>query len=671
MIDNEVLQYEEKKLEYINSVLKEELSTLGQEIMGTHKQIMEFRRFAWDQRGSIDASEMRKIMTDDEVEAMMLVRKGEHFRKLFSIQNSPYFASIIFKDEDKEVFELYISITHLRKDNDSILSDWRAPICSLYYDFEPGDCFYNTPSGKIKGELIQKRQYKIEDGKLIRVLDSAINIDDDILQEVLASESSEKMRNIVNTIQAEQNSIIRNLKDRNLVVQGIAGSGKTSVALHRIAFLLYRLENLTSNNILIFSPNDVFTEYISNVLPELGENNTMQTTFQDYLSKMITEYRKVESFIDFLSRFYSGTETNRELIKYKQSDEIIKDMDDYINDYIDKAEFTIGITESYINDHSKEELNHMLKERYTIFPIFERVNEIAKKLSENNYDGSRRKAPTYGKLLKEVANFKKEYKNIYRDFYTSPFCKIELTDTEIRKFINKKVINYEDALLLVYMKGLLEGFKYEGSIKQVVIDEAQDYSKLQYLIIEKIFKKSGFTILGDINQTINPYYKYSSLEEIQNIFDGKYLELNKSYRSSKNIIDYTNEILGLNNVSAIRKDTEEEIKFLDYDKNIKESLLSTIKKLQQNYKSIAIITKNDIEASAIHELLDNEDILLVTGVSEEFVKGLIIIPAYIAKGLEFDSVIVLNNPKNEFKEDEMNLLYVACTRAQHELYIYR
>ncbi len=670
MIDSKVIKYEENKLEYIKTILNEELSTLGQEIMGTEQKILEFRKFAWDQKGTIDAAEMAKIMTDDELEATLLLKKGDHFQKLFNIQNSPYFASIIFEDEQKEVFEIYISTTHLRKNNRSILSDWRAPICSLYYDYEPGPSSYSTPSGQIKGNLKQKRQYKIIDGKLIRVLDSSLNIDDDILQEVLAKESSEKMRNIVNTIQTEQNSIIRNLKDNSLIVQGIAGSGKTSVALHRIAFLLYRIENLSSNNVLIFSPNEVFTEYISNVLPELGENNTMQTTFQDYLSRMIKEYKNVESFIDFLSRFYSNQETNSELIKYKQSDQIIKDIEDYIDDYVKNAEFIQGFTEGYIFDYTPEVLNEMLKDRYSSFPLFERIKAMSVKLSENNYNGSRRKALTYAKLLRESTNFKKDYKQIYRDFYNSKFCKLELSEKEINKFINKKIIQYEDALLLVYIKGLLEGFKYEASIKQVVIDEAQDYNKLQYIIIKKIFKRSSFTILGDINQTINPYYKYNNLKEIEEIFKGRYLELTKSYRSSKNIIEYTNKILNLNNVSAIRKDNEEEIKFKKYTNQIKEDLSKTIENLTKNYKSIAIITKNDIEATNIYNELENDQIMLISNNSEEFKKGIVIIPAYIAKGLEFDCVIVLNNPKNKFKQEEKNLLYVACTRAQHELIIF-
>ena len=196
------------------------------------------------------------------------------------------------KNENESNKKVYIGITYVEdEENDEYLvNDWRAPISSLFYDYEVGKAEYKAPEGIIKGEIKNKRQFNIKDGKLVRVFDNNINIDDELLQEVLAQESNEKMKNIVNTIQAEQNQIIRNVEDKNLIVQGIAGSGKTSVALHRIAFLLYKIENLSSNNILIFSPNKVFTEYISNVLPELGENNTLQTTFSEFLQTTQTNH---------------------------------------------------------------------------------------------------------------------------------------------------------------------------------------------------------------------------------------------------------------------------------------------------------------------------------------------------------------------------------------------
>lgn len=667
-------QKEKKILKKVQKLLGENLSELGKDVFQDEEDLVEFKKMMWEDSSSFDAAEIQQVMAATAMEADKVLQKQRYFKKLQQIKNKPYFASIVFKDDEGKIFNIYISLTYL-KDGDlkNILYDWRSPICSLFYDYETGPCEYKAPGGIYKGELKRKRQYKIENNQLVGVFDTSLNINDEVLQEVLATESSDKMKNVVNTIQQEQNQVIRNLEDNNLIVQGIAGSGKTTVALHRIAFLLYRLERLSSNNILIFSPNNIFTEYISDVLPSLGESNTLQTTFNDYMSYFLNEYKDVETFTDFVARYYKYQDEYPELIKYKQSDEIIKDLDDYLEDYISSCKITDSIVENEINKVSKEELNEMLSYKYNRLPLFERLEEMSKRLSQNFYKGSNKKAKTFGKLIKEVSNFKKDYKEIYKNFWLSPYCKHRLPEEFINSFINKKVINYEDALLFTYLKGNLQGFMYEGNIKQVVIDEAQDYNKLQYIIISKIFKKADFTILGDINQNINPYYAYKSLEDLKEIFNGetKYLELLKTYRSSPEIIEYTNKILNLNHVNAIRKANNKPVIIRKDVKDLKQSLLTDIKTLQEQYKSTAIITKDNREAEKIYELLKDElNISLVEANSKKFQKNLIIIPAYTSKGLEFDSVIIYNDRSNSYKANERNLLYVACTRCQHELYIY-
>ena len=244
-------------------------------------------------------------------------------------------------------------------------------------------------------------------------------------------------------------------------------------------------------------------------------------------------------------------------------------------------------------------------------------------------------------------------------------CKIKLSEKEINSFVNKKRLNYEDALLFSYMKGLLKGFHYEPNILQVVIDEAQDYNKLQYKIISKIFKKANFTILGDINQTINPYYKYENLNTLMDIFKGNYLELNKSYRSSTEIIEYTNNLLNLKNVSAIRSKDGKPIIYRNKDYDIGKD----IEYLKSKYKSIAIITKDDIEADSLYNKFSKEfNLTKIDSKTETFTRELVIMPTYMSKGLEFDSVVVYGS--KSYKKEEVNLLYVACTRAQHELIIY-
>ena len=662
-------ELEERRLEEVLKLLDDKLAQMGEDIFDDEDKYMEFRKYTWENMRVMDAQELNQATVESEFEANKIFMKQNYFKKLFRIKDNPYFASVVFEDEEKERYSVYLGLTYLKDDDyGNIIYDWRSPICSLFYDFEVGPCAYAAPGGPVKGQLIRKRQYKIDDRKLISAFDNSMNIDDELLQEVLATDSNDKMKNIVNTIQQEQNNVIRNVRDKTLIVSGIAGSGKTSVALHRIAFLLYKIKNLTSNNVLIFSPNQIFTEYISNVLPEVGEDNTLQTTFNDYLSSSISEFSEVEPFMEFIGKYYSEKVSNSELIKYKQSDEIINDINLYIEDLIRKSRMINDFTENKIYTIYKEDINNLIHSRYNTLPFFERIDVIAEKLSEANYKGSTKKKPTYKKLIMENSTFTRDYKEIFIGFFSSDFCKIRMNDQEIRNFNKSKIIGYDDALLFVYIKGLLEGFPYERDIRQVVIDEAQDYSYLQYLIISKIFRNSNFTILGDVNQTINPYYKYDNLDILSDIFkQSKCISLTKTYRSSPEIIEFTNKILGLNHVCAIRK--TEKVPLIHRTDNT--SLLQDIEYLRKKYKSVAVITRDNITAFNLYdELKEQIPISLLNSQTEEFNKELVVLPAYLAKGLEFDSVIVYSDINSKYLKNEKNLLYVACTRAQHELIVY-
>lgn len=674
-LSNEELKKEKIWLDETTRLIRSKISKLGQQLYDKEEKIQEFQKFIWDSRHDMDPTEMRSMIATNDIEVNMALRKGNYFQKLFRIQNNPYFGAITFKSGDNSD-KIYIGITHVEDDEKYYVHDWRAPISSMFYDYGVGNAEYESPSGKISGEITNKRQFKIEQGNLIRVFDNSINIDDDMLQEVLSTSSNEKMKNIVNTIQQEQNLIIRNTEDRNLIVQGIAGSGKTSVALHRIAFLLYKIENLKSNNILIFSPNQIFSEYISNVLPELGEDNTMQTTFHDFLKTFINEYKEVESFTSFVERFYKYEELNPLLVKYKQSDDVINDLNKYIADFVNNIEFVNDLL-THDFDIAKDELNYLLKDRYSKFNLLDRINSIAERICRDYYKGKKHKFMSVRALLIKNLSYKFDYKDIYKNFFYSKYFingyDGKISDNEINKITRSKTINYEDACLFVYIKGLLEGFEYKGLIKEVVIDEAQDYSKLQYIIIKNIFKKSSFTILGDINQTINPYYKYNSLKILCELFgDSKYLELTKTYRSSQEIIEYTNKILNLNYVSAIRKANKREVLLRNEKENLKEQLVMDINMLLHDKFSIAIITKNDNEAKKIYELLKDEYeyLRLLNSNTVDFDKRLVIVPVYIAKGLEFDASIIYTNIDDKYTSDEKYLYYVACTRTQHQLIVY-
>ena len=660
---------ENKKLESTIDIIRNEISNLSTDLYDKETKLREFQTMMWDNRAELDPAEMKTLRTSNDMEVFFLEQKAKKFKKLYQIQNKPYFGRIDFESVEGKN-EVYIGITNVEKDLNYFVYDWRSPICSMFYDFGVEDAYYIAPEGKIDGKITLKRQYQIKDAKLDNVFDTTINIDDDVLQNVLKENSSECMKNIVNTIQKEQNLVIRDDKTNNLIVQGIAGSGKTSVALHRIAYLLYKIEYLNSNNVLIFSPNNIFQEYISNVLPELGEDNTLITTFHEFASTYIKEYWRVEPYSMFLSRYYKNEYQNNDLIKFKLSDEIVTILENYANTITNLCRFTKDIIyKEIIID--KNELNHLLKNRYNKFNLFTRFEYIAEKINNRYFKGKKQDKARIKSLMLKSINVTTNLKEIYKEFFDSQeFLNAYngyFNRNENIKNLNKKVLNYEDSTLFIYLKFLLADIPYKVSTKLVVIDEAQDYTYLQYKIIKKIFKNANFTILGDTNQTINPFYKYDNLNILSNIFDNgtKYIELTKTYRSSKEIIDYSNKILELNHTCAVRRENNIPVK--EYGTIEYKALIDEIKRLKSKYNNLAIITKSIDEANSIYQNINEhiENINLVDIDTENFNKNLIIIPAYAAKGLEFDSVIIINN----FDKDKY-LYYVAVTRAQHELIIF-
>ena len=649
-------------------IIRNEISLLSTDLYDKETKLKEFQKMMWDNKAELDPAEMKTLRKSNDLEVFFLEQKAKKFKKLYSIQNKPYFARIDFETETHKD-KIYIGITNVSKDNTYFVYDWRSPICSMFYDFGVGKAFYTAPEGVISGNITLKRQYQIKDGKLENVFDTTINIDDEVLQNVLKENSSKHMKNIVNTIQQEQNLVIRDDKTDNLIVQGIAGSGKTSVALHRIAYLLYKIDNLNSNNVLIFSPNNIFQDYIGNVLPELGEDNTLITTFHDFANSYIKEYKKVESYSSFLSRYYKNEYQNNDLIKYKLSDNIIPILENYASTITKLCHFikNIEYKEEII---SKDELNDLFNNRYNKFNLFDRFDYIAEKINNKYFKGKKQDQIRIKSLLLKSINLTTNLKEIYISFYDSQEFLNSYNGyfnrNENIKNINKKILNYEDSSLFIYLKFLLTSIPYKVSTKLVVIDEAQDYTILQYKIIKSIFKNAKYTILGDINQTINPFYKYDNLNTLQNIFNknNKYIELNKTYRSTEEIIEYSNKILGLKHSVTVRRNNNIPVKVYELDYN---TLIEKIKYLKTKYNSVALITKSSIDSLEIYNNLNKKfsDISVINDEIDNYNRNLVIMPVFISKGLEFDSVIIINN----FSNDKY-LYYIAVTRAQHELIVF-
>ena len=653
-ISEKELEKEKKYLKTIKDTASKNIDEIDTKLEKEKKEIYETKKYIWEECNALSELEIGSVFQDANAQVIRAneqVMKSFRYRKMLE---SPYFGRIDFKLDD-ELLNVYIGLYGLSDIKTNYIFDWRAPISSLFYDYTIGKAKYEAPVGEIEGEITLRRQYKIENGKLKRVIESDINIDDDLLQEVLSSNSSEKMKNIVTTIQKEQNQVIRNTTDKYLIVQGVAGSGKTSAALHRIAYLLYKEENLNYNNILIFSPNDVFSEYISDVLPELGEENVLNTTFNDIVKTYLRKQKSIEDFSSFLERTYENIEHINTSFYEK------KDLDSFIKSFLDNSIFKKGTTINglYFNQF---ELNELLTSKYKKLPFLERLNKIAEYMCTNARLSIKKSKNRLVNWALNETNIELDPIIIYSQF---------LESKGINRDLSKKIY-YEDLVGIIHIYFELNSYPYNTNVKHVVVDEGQDYSKLQYYILKKIFPYAYFTILGDVNQSINPYCKYKSLEELSEIFDEKsnYVELNKTYRSSSEIISFANRILNIKNIDSARGNNGLDVLIRNNNDYLK-SIINDIKLMKKNnLKTIAIITKNRKEARNLYNKLKKENTNLSFVKDTISLNSVSILPSYIAKGLEFDGVIVYNNDNNGYSNNEKNLYYVVCTRAQHQLIIY-
>ncbi len=675
-------------------------------------------------------------------------------------KDNPYFARIDFKEKIRDVESFYIGKFGLIDEvkNEEVVIDWRAPLANLYYSGTFGAASYTAPMGEIQGDLLLKRKFQVKDGKIVNIFDEGVNelivpvsedgeeLVDEFLKINLEENMSKKLKDVVNTIQREQNEIIRAYKNKPIIIQGSAGSGKTTVALHRLAYLVYTYgDEMNNRNILVVAPNQLFLDYISDILPNLGVSNVKQSTFEELCStslnikyKIITKDKKLahimeckdEEKIKYItaSSKIKGTMTYKTImdrfIKYleRKSSEV---EDILVDEYIlfsakeikrlyikDLENLPINKRKDEINKYFKGKLKSRIEEiKEKIENVyFFKIKDIKDRKAISEEDKRKEIIKTYderdkligelktkgSKALKEFfGNWKKisvvdSYINLYNDeeafsYVTDNCLPKKLADymrDEINNNIATKNIDCDDLTALTYLQLKLEGVVGESYI-HTVIDEAQDYSLMQFSVLKEVSKNNSMTIVGDLGQGIYNYKGINSWESlIEKVFreDATYITLSQSYRSTVEIIEFANRVLEKQELNinpalpilrhgdeprVINAKEDEEIRVID-------ALLEEI--YSKNKKTVAIICKTYTECKELHKRLKKESKYKWELIEESQSKldiDKLIIPSYMTKGLEFDATIVYNCNEDMYSNEALDkkLLYVALTRALHLQYV--
>lgn len=623
----------------------------------------------------------------------MIDKKLGEFVKL---KESPYFGKVNFIDDGYSE-ELYIGRYGLTPEEsyDPVIVDWRAPVASLFYKGMLGKTSYKSPQGEMPVDILSRRQLIVKKAKLEGYFDSDINIQDEILQMVLSSNSGEKLKDIVNTIQKEQDEIIRADRNRVVVVNGVAGSGKTTIALHRIAYLLYNYREQLTDKVLILGPNDIFMNYISEVLPNLGETAVLNETFLSFAYKEIGLNEAVIDISSYLEEVLNGNEKIIKEIEYKSSNKFIEFLDTEI-EKIEENYFNIEAVK-FLGEEivSIEEIKELFNKHYKYMPIFRRSQKIKRiliskikekrdekvreinikaqeeksklsqqelEIEENNIE-FRRKIEIRD-IIREVIKVKKDIEKwIDNDSITNIY----------KKIINVETLSYLDLAAILYLMIKLDGRKFKREIKHIVIDEAQDYNMLQFIVLKELTGCRSYTIVGDSNQRLIKVEEVPAMLKLKDIFGNFFslFELKKSYRSTYQIMEYASKILDENAIVPFVRKGEFDVLETVVPKDDKEDLIDVILNLledyqEEKYENIAIITKDKEELNIIApELKKYTNILAFNNLDVVYKGGKVLIPSYYAKGLEFDAVIII-----DFDENTDNLIkYIMCTRALHRLSI--
>ena len=665
-MSDKLMQQETQVLDKTLQAVKKKIEILQEEKQYYLDKGLKSRAEFWDSITDMDDVEkaLNKTIYNQTIDDYMVVFRM--LRNLEKMQDSPYYGKIKIKEDGKEQ-ELYIGLTGFTDPPAPFILDWRAPVSSLFYDYEVGPAQYEVQDEKKDLDLLSKNQIKIEKGQLQYIINSSLKIDDEILQEALSHNTSEKMKNVVATIQKEQNNIIRLPYKTNVIVQGVAGSGKTSIALHRIAFLLYRQRTvLNSHNIQILSPNTVFEDYISNVLPEMGEENIKSINFDRIINDYYYERKQqVENKAEQYERILKLRKLTPD-ISYKNSIEIINDLETYLKDNIlSYLHLTDFVKENFVME--KESIIEVYKQ-YQDLPFWQIKNKIRGQLAVKSalWDFEYNEYKTKLAIERYIKYITPKNLNliIYKDF----LAKHGFTYNKVG---NK--IKYEDAFPLMLIDNYLDGLDSFTSIEHLVVDEMQDYSPMQFRVLNVLYPCSK-TILGDYGQSMCPRESKQAIEQLHSLFDNSmYLTINRCYRTSEEIGELCNMIGGREDVVMIRKGGNQPgiIKTKNEEDLIKQiqKILDQVK--DREYKNIAIITKDQVECDYYVNLLTpHMQVETITANSVTLPNGLIVVPSFQSKGLEFDCVIIPNaSEKNYNSEFEFQNLYISASRSLHHLFV--
>ncbi|MCI1477170.1 MAG: AAA family ATPase [Clostridium beijerinckii] len=708
---------EEEKLSEILEILNKEILKYLEKRKNVTNYILEARKkyveeYKDDEDQIIDYFDHENYVKEEAYRTI-----DKRLMEYTKLKEIPYFGKVSFKEGEDIPEDMYVGRYGLTLENsfEPLIVDWRAPIASLFYKGTLGKSSYNPPSGEIEVDILSRKQLVIKKGQLKGVFDSAIDVKDEILQMVLTDNSSDKLKDIVMTIQKEQDEIIREDRNKIVVVNGVAGSGKTTIALHRISYLLYNFRKQFGDKVLIFGPNDIFMDYIAQVLPSLGESNIKQTTFENFAKKEINlKYENVKSFGSYIEDAMNGKDDTLEEYRYKSSKAFVDLLNSNL-EILNKEYFKIQpIRFKKEEIVTAKEIEELFTNYYKDMPLFRRsekikrilISKIKDKRDEEVYKINaefKEKISSLSENELEIEKNNLEYlkrikiREIVRAVMKSRdeldtwikyepvidiYKKIVNLDTD-KNYINdleninnedlgenKERLSYMDLSGILYLMIKLKGIKVKNEIKHIVIDEAQDYSFIQFEIIKEITGCKSYTIVGDSNQRLITTSEEPAMLHLDDVFNDlnveitKY-ELNKSYRSTQEIMEYSNKFLDKDKIVPLVRKGEPVIEEEVYNnEEFVDTIISLIEDYEEDgYENIAVIFKDKNELNKFSHVikekinvqsLDNDDIM--------YKGGKVLLPAYLAKGLEFDGVIIV-----ESEEIEPLVKYIMCTRALHRL----